>query len=114
MTAGDLAVIGPVVQRLAPVIREGDAGVLSIVAETPAIIEVAEHLLDCPSPVLRELPLHELVRVLEQLVVEWLEVNGPYMVEKVTPAITGLTQSLRSIAELSAAATSPAPTSPAT
>ncbi|MCW8918969.1 MAG: hypothetical protein OQL08_09170 [Gammaproteobacteria bacterium] len=98
MTAGDLAVLAPLAKRLEPALQQDaasfDMGALLI--EFPEVLSVAEQLLDGAN--LRELPLHDAVRVLHELLIEWLKVNGPYMAEEVAPAVTSIATEIKAIA----------------
>ncbi len=98
MTAGDLAVIGPLARRVMPHLSESGADMMGLVELWPEIIDAAGQLLDGTEPArLRDLPLHEAVGVLESLVQEWLAVNGLYMAESVAPAVSQLSQMLVSV-----------------
>jgi hypothetical protein len=99
MTAGDLAIIAPLAKRLEPMFQPEAKSIdkVSLLEEWPAILNATEQLLDGAQ--LRQLPMHDAIRVLHELVLEWLKVNGPYMAEQVAPAVTALSGDIVAIAE---------------
>lgn len=94
MTAGDLAVIGPLARRIAPHLRGGKPELMALLEMWPEVLDAVDQLLPVDAPSLRDLPLHEAVAALTELVQEWLAVNGPYMAESVAPAVTQLSQTI--------------------
>lgn len=114
-TGGDLAIIASLLPRLRPHIRPDGADMLGLLELWPEIIDAAEQLLqpvvkpvppDQPAleqvggpPDLKALPLHEVVPVLRQLLLEWLSVNGTYIGQQVAPAVTELASAVKAVAE---------------
>jgi len=99
MTAGDLAVIAPLINKLRPVFDGKKTDLKPLIANTEEIILAAEHLLNHnPTPAnLREKPLHEAIAIVEELIVEWLSINGKYVSGQVAEAVTNLSTTIITI-----------------
>ncbi len=99
MTAGDLAVIAPLYTKLAPHLRGGKPDLNKLLDMWPSILDMVDIILhDDDIPLIRDLPLHEAVTVLSDLLKEWLEVNGPYLAESVAPVVSELSKTIVTIA----------------
>jgi len=103
MTAGDLAVLAPLAERLRPLVQENSQSIdmNGLLAAWPEILPVAEQLLGGAN--LRAQPMHEVIRVLHELIIEWVRVNGKYLAEEVAPAVSALAADVMVIAESVAA-----------
>lgn len=102
MTAGDLAVITPLVSRLAPLVSPEGADIKGMAGSWNEILGAAEHLLDHnknhSQVCLRNLPLHLAIEAINELLIEWLAVNGKYVSDQVAPAVSSAAQTVALVA----------------
>lgn len=97
MTAGDVAVILPFLDRLQAMELAGSPDKLALARILPEALDAVASVLGCSRDKLDRLPLDESLRVLQQALESWLQVNGPYMSESVAPAVLALGRSLSAV-----------------
>lgn len=95
LTAGDVAAILPLVDRIQALKNEQDP--LALARILPQALDATAATLGCPRDRLDKLPLHEAMEVLHHTLESWLAVNGPYMAEEIAPAVQQLGQSLSAL-----------------
>lgn len=98
LSAGDLPALAPLAAQITPLVSDLKPGKLPdmtrLLPLAGDLIGVLARVTDCPVDVVESLPLHEFIRVLEDVASEWLILNADYLNEQVTPALNRLAESI--------------------
>lgn len=104
LQAGDLPLLLPLVEVAGPalmrLVDDPAAHVMEVLRLADPLITTVAHLLDCPREAISRMPLHELLRLIEQGAVAWMAVNAEYLNDEVTPAIQRLAQMINGVAAM--------------